>query len=220
MSHKEPSHKCRIAVLDYERYEKSFLPHIQAANELLLKSGSAMDELRVLIANVKERTQREEAMTQFERLHSNVQNNRWHPGAAGLMLELACTDEAKEVPDLMGTVPLWIDILYADWDENHADAVQRFFSFLPDHTLHWASPQEAWRAAVGPDELDDVATAMGALTPRQFSKHLTAAEGGEIFDSEEAEVIASWWSEMRSVIRQARRSEAGILLTVSENLRR
>lgn len=207
---------CRVAVLDYERYATQFLPNIEKSYAAPSKAGEALDALKVLIANVKERTAREEALTQFERLHGAMQNNRWQYAAAGLMLEHACTEDEKLVDDLMPTLPLWIDILYNDWGESHADAVQRFFSFLPDHTLRWATTPDAWRAAVGPQDLEAVATAMAALTPRQFAKHLTGAEGGDIFDHAEAEQISEWWSELRAVIRAARREEAGILVTVSE----
>lgn len=206
---------CRIAVLDYDRYASTFLPNIEKAHAAPSKSAEAVENLKVLIANVKDRTQREEAMAQFERLHGAISNNRWQYAAAGLMLEHACTEDAKVVDDLMPLLPLWIEVLFNDWVEGHAEAVQNFFSFLPDHTLHWASTPDAWRAAVGPQDIDAVATAMGALTPRQFAKHLTAAENGDIFDNEEAEIISEWWNELRSVIRAARRQEAGLLITIS-----
>lgn len=220
MSNPESTIQCRIAVLDHNRYANSFEPLIQKARKNLSRAGSSMEELKLLIANVKERQVREDALTQFERLETATQSNKWHFAAAGQMLELACTEEAKIVADLMPTIPTWIDILYTDWDENQARAVEAFFSYLPDHTLEWASPAEAWRAAVGPDELADVASATGALTPRQLSKYLSSAENGDIFDSEEAEKIANWWNDVRSVIRQARRLDAGILITVSDSSKR
>lgn len=215
MSKETPPSICRIAVLDYERYATTFLPNIEKAYAAPNKSAEAVENIKVLIANVKDRTLREDAMTQFERLHGAIQNNRWQYAAAGLMLEHACTEDAKIVDDLIPSLPLWIEILYADWVEGHAEAVQRFFSFLPDHTLHWASTPDAWRTAIGPQELDSVATAMGALTPRQFAKHLSSAENGDIFDNEEADTIAAWWNELRSVIRASRRQEAGLLITIS-----
>lgn len=220
MSNPETNIQCRIAVLDYARYANSFEPLIQKARKSLSRSGSTMEELKLLIANVKERQVREEALTQFDRLETAIQSNKWHYAAAGTMLELACTEEAKVITDLMPTMPTWIDILYTDWDENQARAVESFFSYLPDHTLDWASPSESWRAAVSPDELADVASATGALTPRQFSKYLSSAENGDIFDSEEAEKIANWWNEVRSVIRTARRQDAGILISVTDSSRR
>lgn len=212
---KTPS-TCRLAVLDYERYASTFLPNIEAAHAKPSGSKDSLEALKLLIANVKDRTQREEAMAQFERLHGATQNGRWQPAATGLMLEFACSDDAKIVEDLIPTAPLWIDILYNDWEENHAIAVQEFFAYLPDHTIHWASTADSWRAVVGPEKLDAVGTAMGSLTPRQFLKKLTAAEGGDIFDNEEAEHISSWWGEVRSVVRAARREEAGVLITISE----
>lgn len=214
MSKDTPLMQCRVAVLDYERYASTLLPNIEKAYEAPSKSADAAEAIKVLIANVKDRTLREEAVAQFDRLQGALQNGRWQYAAAGLMLEHACTDEEKVVDDLMPTLPLWIDILYNDWVENHADAVQRFFSFLPDHTLHWATTPDAWRAAVSPQDLEAVATAMGALTPRQFAKHLSTAENGDIFDNEEADKISEWWSELRTVIRAARRQEAGLLVTV------
>lgn len=206
---------CRLAVLDYKRYATTFLPNIEAAYEKPSAAEDAMEALKLLIANVKDRTQREEAMAQHGRLAGATQNGRWQPAATGLMLEFACTTDAKMVDDLTPTMPLWIDVLYEDWEESHAIAVQEFFAYLPDHTIHWASTGDAWRAVVGPEKLDAVGTAMGSLTPRQFLKKLTAAENGDIFDNEEAEHISSWWGDIRSVVRAARREEAGILVTTS-----
>lgn len=220
MSTPESGILCRIAVLDYERYTKSFEPLIDKARKGLSRSGNTLEELKLLIANVKERTTREEALNQFERLEGAVLGNKWHYAAAGLMLELACTEDAKVFPDLMPTMPTWIDILYNDWDESQARAIENFFAYLPDHTLEWASPAESWRVAIGPDDLADVASATGALTQRQFSKYLSSAEGGDIFDSEEAEKIGNWWNDMRTVIRQARRQDAGILITVTDAAKR
>ena len=220
MSNSESNITCRIAVLDHERYANSFEPLIDRAKSSITKAGPVLEELKLLIANVKERQTREDALNQFDRLESAVQSGKWHFAAAGQILELACTEDARVVPDLMGTLPTWIDILYTDWDENQARAVETFFSYLPDHTLEWASPAESWRAAIGPDALADVASATGALTPRQFSKYLSSAENGDIFDSEEAEKLAAWWNEIRSVIRQARRQDAGVLITVTDASRR
>lgn len=207
---------CRIAVLDYDRYASGFLPNIEKAHKSPSKSDAQMEALKVLIANVKDRTQREDAMAQYERLFGAIQNNRWQYAATGLMLEFACTEEARIVDDLIPTLPLWIDILFDDWEESHAISVQEFFAFLPDHTIHWASTADAWRAVISPRELDDIATAMGALTSRQFAKRLASAEDGDIFDNEEAERIAEWWGEVRSVVRAARREEAGLLITITE----
>lgn len=215
LNNKTPS-ICRLAVLDYQRYSTTFLPNIETAFAKPSGAKDAMEALKLLIANVKDRTQREEAMTQFGRLLGATQNGRWQPAATGLMLEFACTTDAKMVDDLIPTMPLWIDVLYQDWEESHAIAVQEFFAYLPDHTIHWASTGDSWRAVVGPEKLDAVATAMGSLTPRQFQKKLASAENGDIFDSEEAEHISTWWGDIRSVVRAARREEAGILVTISE----
>lgn len=206
----------RLAVLDYKRYASTFLPNIEAAHADPSGSKDAMEALKLLIANVKDRDQREDALTQFGRLDGATKNGRWQPAATGLMLEFACSSDEKVVEDLIPTMPLWIDILYDDWEEHHAIAVQEFFAYLPNHTIHWASTPDFWRAVVGPEKLEAVGTAMGALTPRQFQKKLTGAESGDVFDNEEAERISAWWGEVRSVVRAARREEAGILITIAE----
>src|SRR5699024_9869434 len=101
----------------------------------------------------------ENALTQFGRLEGATKNGRWQPAATGLMLEFACSEDEKVIEDLIPTMPLWIDILYDDWEEHHAIAVQEFFAYLPNHTIHWASTPDFWRAVVGPEKLEAVGTA-------------------------------------------------------------
>lgn len=216
MSDELDNHECLIGVLDHKRFSEIVEP---AAIRILSgkdkKDESALEELRVFVANVKERERRDEASNQLDRIAQAVQSNRWHQAAAGKLIDYACCDELKPVPNLFGTVPLWIDILY-DWDVENARAIHQFFGFLSEHTIIWASPQDRWRAAIGPDDLEDATAAMAALTERQFAKLLSDAENGDIFDAEEAKELGAWWSELRSAVRLARRMEAGILVIVQE----
>ena len=209
----------RMGVLDHARFAGQFLPIIERARGGRAAGVAAVEELKAFVANVKDRAQREEAQSQLERIEVSVSSNRWHAAAAGNVLQAALCDELKEIPDMLHQLPTWLDFLY-DWDETNAEAIQRFFSFLSDHTLDWASPVDTWRAAVGPDDLEEVATAMGALTPRQLAKMLASVEDGDVFSEQEAEEIADWWNEIRTLIRLARRQEAGVLFVVSLEPRR
>ncbi len=203
--------KCRLAVLQYERYNEHFVPIITRARK---KGGAAaVEELRAFLTGIKDRDKRDEAMNQVDRIDSAVQGNRWHEAAAGMVMDASCTEDIKEFDDFSGSLDTWADFLY-DWDPENAEAICNFFGFLSDYTVAWASPSDTWRAAVPPEQLTAAATAMGALTPRQLQKMLSSAEDGDVFSDEEAEDLANWWGEFRSTVRLARRQEEGLLVAI------
>lgn len=216
MSDDLDQHDCLIGVLDFKRFHEVVEP---AAMKILASRDKnnepALEELRVFVANVKERERRDEASSQLDRIAQAVQSNRWHQSAAGKLIDYACCEDLKPIPNFFESVPLWIDILY-DWDVNNARAIHQFFNFLSEHTIIWASPQDRWRAAIGPDDLEDATAAMAALTERQFAKLLSDAENGDIFEAEEAKELGTWWNELRSTVRLARRMEAGLLVIAKE----
>lgn len=209
----KPNHRVFIGILDYERFSEHLVPSVEKAQGK--SPAAAIGEMKMFVANIKDRETREHAMTQLERVEVATQSGRWHNAAAGLVLEASCVDETREIHHLFDSTRVWVDFLY-DWDEDAAKAINTFFSFLTDYTLEWASPADIWRAAVPPDVVAATAEAMNGMTPRQFRKHLLTTEAGDVFDEEEAEMLSEWWGEIRSAMRMAKRLKHGLIVAIHE----
>ncbi len=206
---------CIVGVLDHRKYSEQLLPMIERARRSTT-SATAVEELRAFIMGVGNGTRREDALTQLERIEVAVQSSRWHRSAAGHVLEAACVGDLEEIPDLMSMLESCSNFLYG-WDQERAEVIYRFFGFLSDNTLLWASPGDTWRAAVAPESLRDVADAMGALSPRDLRKLLENAEEGDVFSADEAREFSDWWGAIRKAIRMAVRTEQGLYISVRED---
>ena len=205
---------CTLGVLDYERFSGTLVPLVQRAQK---SSGAAeaVEELRAFVANIKDRSRRDEAVSQVDRIDVAVQGSRWHRAAAGHVLEAACVEELTKIDDQTESFKLCLDYLY-EWNEDAAETIAKFFAFLSDHTLPWASPSDTWRAAVPPEDLVAPAEVMSDLTPRALRKLLESAEDGIVFAEDEAETLAEWWGQLRKMVRLAHRQERGLLVAIKE----
>ena len=208
-----PDAQCAVGVFDHAKYEEQFLPLIKEARGR--GGASAIPKLRALLMGIGEGEVRDDALNQLDRVEVAVQGNRWQTNASGMILEAACVDAIESVPDLMPMLQTCSPFLY-EWNEDHAETVMRFFGFLSDHTVRWASPPDTWRAIVGPEELTAVQEAMGALTPRELRKLLEAAEEGDVFSVDEAREFSHWWEAVRKVLRTASRLEQGFYICVEQ----
>lgn len=199
-----------FGVLDHATYAGSFLPVIE---RMRAGDAPAVEELRAFIAAIEDGDLRDEAASQFERLEGAVGNGRWHRNAAGQILELCCVDSMVRLPDMLPTFQTAIEFLYG-WNEEHAETIHRFFAFLGDRTVPWASPSDSWRALLPHEEIVAPGEAMADLTARDVKKLLTEAEGGDVFSPDEARDVSDWWGELRKVVRVANRLEHGLYVSV------
>lgn len=209
----KPNHRVFVGILDHQKFTETLLPSIEKAQGS--KPAQHINDLKLFVANIKDRETREHAITQLERVEIATQSGRWHEAASGLVLEAACVEEMREIPHLFDSTRLWVDFLY-DWDEDAAKTINAFFSFLTEYTLEWASPSDIWRAAIPPDVSANTADAMNGLTPRQFRKHLLSVEDGQVFEESEAELLSDWWGQLRSALRMAKRLDHGLLVAIHE----
>lgn len=191
-------------MLHFERFDEKYRPLMERART---SDGLvAIQELRAVLTGLSDKDRRDDSLTQLERVDVAVQSGRWHRSAAGYILEYSCVEEATKLPDYLPMLSSIIEFVYL-WNEEHAEHIYQFFSFLSDLTIHWASPQDTWRAVVSPDMLVAPAEAFDALTPRSFRKLLEEAENGDVFSPEEAAELAEWWGEFRKMFRLARRQD-------------
>lgn len=207
---------CRFGVLDYTVYKQTVLPLVERARKSST-SRIAMAELKTFLTGLKDKGRREESLTHFERLDAAVQGSRWHRGAAGAILEAGCVDETAKLPDLIAVFRSCSDMFYG-WNADHGETLHRFWSFLGDHTIPWASPPDTWRGVLAPTELGPIADVANALTPRDLRKMLTDADRGEVFSPEDAEALSEWWSEMRRIVRLANRQEQGMMVCLKQSI--
>lgn len=199
-----------FGVLDHTTYASRFLPIVE---RLRGGEGSAIDDLRTFVAAIDDGAQRDEAAAQLERLEGAVGNGRWHRNAAGQILEMCCVDQIVRLPDMLPTFQTAIEFLYA-WNDENAETIHRFFAFLGDRTIPWASPSDAWRALLPASEIVEVGEAMADLTARDLKKLLVEAEDGDVFSPDEARDVSEWWGELRKVVRVANRLEHGLYVSV------
>lgn len=204
---------CTVGVLDYKRFAEQLVPLVNRAKGK--GDEAAVEEIRAMLMGIDDADRRSDAINQLDRIAVAVQSRRWHPSAAGFVLEAACVDEPTQIPDLMGLLNSASDFLY-DWNEDNAEVIYEFFGFLSDRTLRWASPPDAWRAIVPPEALEAPTEALSALTPRQLRKMLTEAEEGNAFSEEEAIELSLWWEAIRKAARVASRTEGGLYICVEQ----
>lgn len=203
-----------VGVLDHEAYGTRLLPLVTQIRAGESKAD-ALAELRTFLTGLKDKTRREDSLSQLERIEVAVQSSRWHRSAAGQILELACVEEFVRVPDELERFRAGMDFIYL-WDETHAEVIHRFLAFLGDHTLPWASPGDTWRAIVTPDQLAEVYDAFDALSPRALKKMLVNAEDGGVFSPEEATAVSDWYGELRRIVRLAHRQDSGFFIAVRD----
>lgn len=204
---------CTVGVLDHAKYDEQFLPLIREARG---RGGvEAVPKLRAFLMGIGEGERRDDALNQLDRVEVAVQGGRWQSNASGMILEASCVDAVEEVPDLMSMLQTCSPFLY-EWNEDHAETVTRFFGFLSDHTIRWASPPDTWRAIVAPEHLGGIQEAMSALTPRELRKLMEAAEDGNVFSVDEAREFSQWWEAIRKVLRTASRLEHGFYICVAQ----
>lgn len=202
---------CTVGVLDYKKFSDQLVPLVERARRK--GDGAAVEEIRAMLMGINDANRRADALSQLERIEVAVQGRRWHRSAAGFVLEAACVPDPEVVPDLMPVMNSASDFLY-DWNADHAEQIFDFLGFLSDRTLIWASPQDAWRAVVPPDELKASAEALGALSPRELRKMLSQAEDGDVFSEDEALDLSAWWEALRKAVRVAARTEDGLYISV------
>lgn len=202
---------CTVGVLDYKKYTEQLVPLVERARRK--GDGAAVEEIRAMLMGMSDASRRAEALSQLERIEVAVQSRRWHRSAAGLVLEAACVPDPEVVPDLMPVMNSASDILY-DWNDDFAEQIYEFLGFLSDRTLVWASPQDAWRAIVAPEELVVAAEAVSALSPRELRKLLSEAEEGDIFSEADALELSTWWEALRKAVRVASKTDDGLYISV------
>lgn len=204
-----------IGVLDFEAYDKRMLPLVEQIRGGRDKAD-ALNELRTFLTGLKDKTRREDSLSQLERVEVAVQSSRWHRSAAGQILEFACVEEMTRTSDELERFRAGMDFIYL-WDENHGEIIHRFLAFLGDHTLPWASPGDTWRAVISPTQIAEVFEAFDALSPRALKKMLVNAEDGGVFSPEEAEAVSSWYGDVRRIVRLAHRQDAGFFIAVRDS---
>lgn len=199
-----------MGVLDHQLFQQSMASLVERARK---PAGTAetVGTLRSLVSNIADKGHRELASTHLDRMESSLSNNRWNRAAAGQILELACVDEAVQLPDLAGHFEKVSPFLYA-WNPDVAEHIYTFLHFLSDRTIPWATTAECWRAALPPAEVTAHAESFGALTPRELGRIMTEAENGEIFGPKEIEELSEWWTAVRRVVRLAERLERGVFV--------
>ena len=199
-----------MGVLDYQLFQQSLASLVERARK---PAGAAetVGTLRALVAGIADKGARDLAATHLDRMESSLSNNRWNRAAAGQLLELACVDEAVQLPDLAGNFEKVSPFLYA-WNPDVAEHIFTFLHFLSDRTLPWATTIECWRAALPPTEVTVHAEAFGALTPRELGRIMTEAESGEVFGPAEIEELTVWWTAVRRVVRLSERLERGVFV--------
>ncbi len=203
---------CTVGVLDHKKFTTQFLPLVERARDSA--DLQAVDEMRALVMGVQDPNRRNDLMAQLDRIEVAVQSSRWHPSAAGLVLQGICVEEAASVQDLMSSLNAFSQLLY-EWNTDHAEQVLTFFGFLSDRTLNWCSPADTWRAVIPPADLIAPAEALGALTPRQLRKLLIEAEDGDICSETEARAMSEWWETVRTAVRAGSRAGEGFYICVS-----
>lgn len=203
---------CTVGVLEYTKFSDQLLPLVdRASNRADL---TAVEELRALVMGITDAARRVEILAQLDRIDVAVQSGRWHPSAAGLVLQGVCVPEAVTVEDRMSSLTAFTEVLY-DWNADHAEEIATFFGFLSDRTLPWCSPSDTWRAVLPPAELKAPAEALGALSPRQLRKMLIDAEDGDVCSEDEARAMGAWWEAIRTALRQGTRTGEGLFIAVA-----
>jgi hypothetical protein len=199
-----------MGVLDYQLFQQSLASLVERARK---PAGTAetLGTLRARVAGLADKGARDLAATHLDRMESSLSNNRWNRAAAGQILELACVDEAVQLPDLAGHFEKVSPFLYA-WNPDVAEHIYTFLHFLSDRTLPWATTVECWRAALPPTDVNLHAEAFGALTPRELGRIMTEAENGEVFGPAETEELTVWWTAVRRVVRLSERLERGVFV--------
>lgn len=199
-----------MGVLDYQLFQQSLASLVERARK---PAGTAetVGTLRALVAGIADKGARDLAATHLDRMESSLSNNRWNRAAAGQILELACVDEAVQLPDLAGQFEKVSPFLYT-WNPDVAEHIYTFLHFLSDRTLPWATTVECWRAALPPTDVNLHAEAFGALTPRELGRIMTEAENGEVFGPAETEELTVWWTAVRRVVRLSERLERGVFV--------
>ena len=204
---------CTVGVLDYKKFSGQLLPLVERARTK--GDSAAVDEIRAMLMGIDDGDLKLDALSQLDRIDVAVQSRRWHPSAAGFVLEAACVDDPAVIPDLMSTLNSASDFLY-DWNEEKAEAIFQFFGFLSDRTLRWASPPDSWRAIVPPEALADPTDALSALSPRALRKMLIEAEDGNVFSEQEALDLSLWWEAIRKAVRVAAKTDCGFYICVEQ----
>ena len=200
-----------VAALNYDRFSNELEPLVRTAKKT--KNRMTSSKLRVLIGKMKDRTRREEAVSQLERIETSLKSKRWHTGAAGQVLELTCTDGLISFYNLLPNFLECMDFLYL-WNEENAAVITDFFSHISSWSLPWASPSDIWRAVIPTEQIRELAIAVDKMTPREMRKFLIALEDGLVYSKKEAEEISEWWGSVRKQVRLANRRKDGLLVTI------
>lgn len=205
---------CRFGVLDYTVYRDTVVPILERARKSST-SRMAMVDLKAYLTGLKDKTRREDALAQFDRLDAAVQGSRWHRGAAGSIIEASCIDDAVRLPEFTSVFRSSFEFIYS-WNDQHGETIHRFWAWMSDYTLPWASPADTWRTIITPERVAPFAEAANALTPKEYKRLLTDADRGEAFSPEDAEALSDWWGEIRRIARLSLRLEQGMLVSLRQ----
>lgn len=173
-------------------------------------ASEAIATLKTVVAAVEDKARRQVAVDQLERIEVALASGRWNRLAAGHLLEAVAADEVTTLDDHTALFHQCSSFIYG-WNEDFAEQIYTFFTYVSDRTVPWATSSEVWRAAVMPDEVLRIQDAISALTPREFKRIMVEADQGEVFSEAEAELLAEWWTQVRRVLRLAARLEQGVM---------
>jgi len=206
---------CLIGTIDYVAYTNT----MASLFTRLARPATArepLDQLSAIIPSLKEKSRREDANTHMEKITQFVDGNRsQYRDHLGHLFEAVCADNQARLPDLAPIMRSCSDYLYA-WDAEKGETIYRFFAYLGDYTVDWASQASYWRAIVPPDALRAPAEAMDALNPTEMRKILETADNGEVFSREEAEQVAEWWTIFRKTARRAARADEALFIALCD----